>query len=134
MPVPLVNSVKTSRQLTYRESKQRNPSEPSALLCSSDGVVLLENPRGDNRLDLDSLKRVSSSIFGTSAAQLRLFDGATGESCFFFTALQTSNVADLQKKKKKILPKSHCLCSGLHMTMAFFFETGSWLFLLDCST
>ncbi|XP_075881437.1 isoleucine--tRNA ligase, cytoplasmic isoform X2 [Nelusetta ayraudi] len=42
-----------------------------------DGVVLLENPRGDNRLDLDSLKRVSSSIFGTIGAQLRLFNGAT---------------------------------------------------------
>lgn len=69
------------------------------LLCSSDGVVLLENPRGDNRLDLDSLKRVSSSIFGTIAAQLRLFNGATGESCFLLltrTSPQPSNVTDLQ--------------------------------------
>uniref|UniRef100_A0A671U4L8 Isoleucine--tRNA ligase, cytoplasmic n=1 Tax=Sparus aurata TaxID=8175 RepID=A0A671U4L8_SPAAU len=39
------------------------------------GVVLLENPKGDNRLDLDKLKRVSSSIFGTNNTPLRFFNG-----------------------------------------------------------
>ncbi|XP_073324245.1 isoleucine--tRNA ligase, cytoplasmic [Pagrus major] len=42
-----------------------------------EGVVLLENPKGDNRLDLDKLKRVSSSIFGTNNTQLRFFNGGT---------------------------------------------------------
>uniref|UniRef100_A0A8C6U5K6 Isoleucine--tRNA ligase, cytoplasmic n=1 Tax=Neogobius melanostomus TaxID=47308 RepID=A0A8C6U5K6_9GOBI len=38
------------------------------------GVVLLENPKGDNRLDLDKLKRVCGSIFGTNS-NIRLFNG-----------------------------------------------------------
>uniref|UniRef100_A0AAQ5XS02 isoleucine--tRNA ligase n=1 Tax=Amphiprion ocellaris TaxID=80972 RepID=A0AAQ5XS02_AMPOC len=41
------------------------------------GVVLLENPKGDNRLDLDKLKKVCSSIFGTNNTQLRVFNGGT---------------------------------------------------------
>uniref|UniRef100_A0A8C4EU15 Isoleucine--tRNA ligase, cytoplasmic n=1 Tax=Dicentrarchus labrax TaxID=13489 RepID=A0A8C4EU15_DICLA len=41
------------------------------------GVVLLENPKGDNRLNLDKLKKVSRSIFGTNNSQLRFFNGAT---------------------------------------------------------
>ncbi|XP_032368663.1 isoleucine--tRNA ligase, cytoplasmic [Etheostoma spectabile] len=42
-----------------------------------EGVVLLENPKGDNQLDLDKLKRVCSSIFGTNNTQLRFFNGGT---------------------------------------------------------
>uniref|UniRef100_A0A8C6U210 Isoleucine--tRNA ligase, cytoplasmic n=1 Tax=Neogobius melanostomus TaxID=47308 RepID=A0A8C6U210_9GOBI len=38
-----------------------------------EGVVLLENPKGDNRLDLDKLKRVCGSIFGTNS-NIRLFN------------------------------------------------------------
>ncbi|XP_061688549.1 isoleucine--tRNA ligase, cytoplasmic [Syngnathoides biaculeatus] len=39
-----------------------------------DGVVLLENPKGDNGLDMDKLKIVCSSIFGINNAKLRLFN------------------------------------------------------------
>ncbi|KAI4827855.1 hypothetical protein KUCAC02_031221, partial [Chaenocephalus aceratus] len=42
-----------------------------------EGVVLLENPKGDNRLDLDKLKKVCSSIFGTNNTQLRFFNSGT---------------------------------------------------------
>uniref|UniRef100_A0A3P8S6N3 Isoleucine--tRNA ligase, cytoplasmic n=1 Tax=Amphiprion percula TaxID=161767 RepID=A0A3P8S6N3_AMPPE len=42
-----------------------------------EGVVLLENPKGDNRLDLDKLKKVCSSIFGTNNTQLRVFNAGT---------------------------------------------------------
>uniref|UniRef100_A0A8C2YZI2 Isoleucine--tRNA ligase, cytoplasmic n=1 Tax=Cyclopterus lumpus TaxID=8103 RepID=A0A8C2YZI2_CYCLU len=42
-----------------------------------EGVVLLENPKGDNRLNLDKLKKVCSSIFGTDNTQLTLFNGGT---------------------------------------------------------
>ncbi|XP_078104974.1 isoleucine--tRNA ligase, cytoplasmic [Sander vitreus] len=42
-----------------------------------EGVVLLENPKGDNRLDLDKLKRMCSGIFGTNNTQLRFFNGGT---------------------------------------------------------
>ncbi|XP_034724787.1 isoleucine--tRNA ligase, cytoplasmic [Etheostoma cragini] len=42
-----------------------------------EGVVLLENPKGDNQVDLDKLKRVCSSIFGTNNTQLRFFNGET---------------------------------------------------------
>uniref|UniRef100_A0A3Q3WFY6 Isoleucine--tRNA ligase, cytoplasmic n=1 Tax=Mola mola TaxID=94237 RepID=A0A3Q3WFY6_MOLML len=45
------------------------------------GSLLLANPKGDNRLDLDMLKKVSSSIFGTDNTQLRFFSGGTGENC-----------------------------------------------------
>uniref|UniRef100_A0A3Q2QRD1 Isoleucine--tRNA ligase, cytoplasmic n=2 Tax=Fundulus heteroclitus TaxID=8078 RepID=A0A3Q2QRD1_FUNHE len=38
-----------------------------------EGVVLLENPKGDNRLDLDKLRKVCSSIFGINNTQLRFF-------------------------------------------------------------
>ncbi|XP_016892283.1 isoleucine--tRNA ligase, cytoplasmic [Cynoglossus semilaevis] len=42
-----------------------------------EGVVLLENPKGDNRLTVDKLKVVCSSIFGSNNTQLRLFNGET---------------------------------------------------------
>lgn len=43
----------------------------------------MENPKGDNRLDLDKLKRVSSSIFGTNNTPLRFFNGGAGENWFW---------------------------------------------------
>lgn len=49
------------------------------LVSCSEGVVLLENPKGDNRLDLDKLKKVCSSIFGTNNTQLRFFNSGTGK-------------------------------------------------------
>ncbi|XP_061639689.1 isoleucine--tRNA ligase, cytoplasmic [Phyllopteryx taeniolatus] len=39
-----------------------------------DGVVLLENPKGDNGLDVAKLKIVCGSIFGTNNAKLKLFN------------------------------------------------------------
>lgn len=42
-----------------------------------EGVVLLENPKGDNRLDLDKLKKACSSIFGTNNTQLKFFSDGT---------------------------------------------------------
>ncbi|XP_045932219.1 isoleucine--tRNA ligase, cytoplasmic [Micropterus dolomieu] len=42
-----------------------------------EGVVLLENPKGDNRLNLDKLKNVCSSIFGTNNTRLRFFNNGT---------------------------------------------------------
>uniref|UniRef100_A0A8C9Z7Q2 Isoleucine--tRNA ligase, cytoplasmic n=1 Tax=Sander lucioperca TaxID=283035 RepID=A0A8C9Z7Q2_SANLU len=58
------------------------------------GVVLLENPKGDNRLDLDKLKRVCSSIFGTNNTQLRFFNA---------DELTLSNKMDLQALSGKTL-------------------------------
>ncbi|XP_068599073.1 isoleucine--tRNA ligase, cytoplasmic [Brachionichthys hirsutus] len=42
-----------------------------------EGVILLENPKADNRLDLDKMQRVSSTIFEISGTQLRFFNGET---------------------------------------------------------
>ncbi|KAF6738823.1 Isoleucine--tRNA ligase, cytoplasmic [Oryzias melastigma] len=42
-----------------------------------EGVILLENPKGDNRLDLDRLQTVCSSVFGTNNSRLRFFNGGT---------------------------------------------------------
>ncbi|KAF3690036.1 Isoleucine--tRNA ligase, cytoplasmic [Channa argus] len=44
---------------------------------NQEGVVLLENPKGDNRLDVDKLKKVCRSIFGTNDTQLKYFNGGT---------------------------------------------------------
>ncbi|XP_061583415.1 isoleucine--tRNA ligase, cytoplasmic [Cololabis saira] len=40
-----------------------------------EGVVLLENPKGDNCVDLEKLRKVCSSIFGTNNTQLRFYSG-----------------------------------------------------------
>ncbi|TRY85093.1 hypothetical protein DNTS_023042 [Danionella cerebrum] len=45
-----------------------------------EGVVLLENPRGDNRLDLEQLKRVCCSVFGLNGPPLSIFHGSTALS------------------------------------------------------
>ncbi|KAF7668411.1 hypothetical protein LDENG_00011060 [Lucifuga dentata] len=42
-----------------------------------DGVVLLENPKGDNRVNVDKLKQVCKSVFGTNNTELRFFSGGT---------------------------------------------------------
>ncbi|KAF3816043.1 hypothetical protein GH733_016148 [Mirounga leonina] len=41
------------------------------------GVLLLENPKGDNRLDLLKLKSVITSIFGVKNTELAVLHGAT---------------------------------------------------------
>uniref|UniRef100_A0A8C4M7P8 isoleucine--tRNA ligase n=1 Tax=Equus asinus asinus TaxID=83772 RepID=A0A8C4M7P8_EQUAS len=41
------------------------------------GVLLLENPKGDNRLDLLKLKSVVTSIFGVKTTRLAVFHGET---------------------------------------------------------
>lgn len=40
-------------------------------------MLLLENPKGDNRLDLLKLKSVVSSVFGVDTAELAIFHGDT---------------------------------------------------------
>ncbi|KAM5228093.1 isoleucine--tRNA ligase, cytoplasmic isoform 8-T8 [Ctenodactylus gundi] len=42
------------------------------------GVLLLENPKGDNKLDLLKLKSVVTSIFGVKNTKLTVFHGETG--------------------------------------------------------
>lgn len=42
------------------------------------GVLLLENPKGDNRLDLLKLKSVVTSVFGVKNRELAVFHGETG--------------------------------------------------------
>lgn len=41
------------------------------------GVLLLENPKGENRLDLLKLKSVVTSIFGVKTTELAVFHGGT---------------------------------------------------------
>lgn len=40
--------------------------------------MLLENPKGDNRLDLLKLKSIVNSIFGVKNMELAVFHGETG--------------------------------------------------------
>ena len=40
--------------------------------------MLLENPKGDNRLDLLKLKSVITSIFGVKNTELAVLHGETG--------------------------------------------------------
>ncbi|XP_029990139.1 isoleucine--tRNA ligase, cytoplasmic isoform X2 [Sphaeramia orbicularis] len=58
-----------------------------------EGVVLLENPKGDNRLDVNKMERVCSSIFGTNNTKLRFFNGTT----------ELTNKTDLQSLSGKTL-------------------------------
>uniref|UniRef100_A0A1A7Y5T2 Isoleucine--tRNA ligase, cytoplasmic n=1 Tax=Iconisemion striatum TaxID=60296 RepID=A0A1A7Y5T2_9TELE len=58
-----------------------------------EGVVLLENPKGDNRLDLNKLKNACRSIFGTNNTPLRFFSGGT----------ELSSKTDLQSLSGKTL-------------------------------
>lgn len=48
-------------------------------MCFSEGVVLLENPKGDNILDVERLKTVCCSVFGLNGAPVAIFNGKTGE-------------------------------------------------------
>ncbi|KAM5227764.1 LOW QUALITY PROTEIN: isoleucine--tRNA ligase, cytoplasmic-like [Ctenodactylus gundi] len=45
--------------------------------CEQGGVLLLENPKGDNKLDLLKLKSVVTSIFGVKNTKLTVFHGET---------------------------------------------------------
>ncbi|XP_036387255.1 isoleucine--tRNA ligase, cytoplasmic [Megalops cyprinoides] len=42
-----------------------------------EGVILLENPKGDNKLDVDRLKVVCASVFGLQNTRLSVFNGKT---------------------------------------------------------
>ncbi|XP_076866164.1 isoleucine--tRNA ligase, cytoplasmic isoform X2 [Brachyhypopomus gauderio] len=42
-----------------------------------EGVILLENPKGDNRLDLEKLKMVCHSVFQLNKGPLTVFSGTT---------------------------------------------------------
>lgn len=51
-----------------------------------EGVVLLENPKGDNKLNVEKLKTVCQSIFGQQNSSLAVFNGKnelTGKSDLF---------------------------------------------------
>lgn len=41
--------------------------------------MLLENPKGDNKLDVERLKIVCRSVFGLNGAPAAIFNGKTGE-------------------------------------------------------
>ena len=56
------------------------------ICCPTEGVVLLENPSGDNRLDMNKLREVCSSVFGTNGTPLSFFNGKT----------ELKNASDLQ--------------------------------------
>uniref|UniRef100_A0A8C8SK60 Isoleucine--tRNA ligase, cytoplasmic n=1 Tax=Pelusios castaneus TaxID=367368 RepID=A0A8C8SK60_9SAUR len=46
------------------------------------GVLLLENPKGDNKLDYTKLVDAVSCIFGLKNSKLAVFNGKTGKFCF----------------------------------------------------
>uniref|UniRef100_A0A8C7GK16 Isoleucine--tRNA ligase, cytoplasmic n=1 Tax=Oncorhynchus kisutch TaxID=8019 RepID=A0A8C7GK16_ONCKI len=46
-----------------------------------EGVVLLENPKGDICLDMAKLRQVCSSLFGLNNTTLCVFNGKTGKMC-----------------------------------------------------
>lgn len=67
-----------------------------------EGVVLLENPKGDNRADLGKLKKVCSSVFGTNS-NIRLFNGSS----------ELTSKTDLQSLSgKTLVATSAASCPG----------------------
>uniref|UniRef100_A0A3Q2UHY5 Isoleucine--tRNA ligase, cytoplasmic n=1 Tax=Fundulus heteroclitus TaxID=8078 RepID=A0A3Q2UHY5_FUNHE len=82
-PVPKTSSViieeKTQLkgsdlELTLVKGSSLPKSPPNGPACAYVNLTLLiGNPKGDNRLDLDKLRKVCSSIFGINNTQLRFF-------------------------------------------------------------
>ncbi len=62
----------------------------SPFMLVSEGVVLLENPKGDDILDVERLKTVCCSVFGLNGAPLTIFNGKTGEKHH----LKTQNIPE----------------------------------------
>lgn len=52
----------------------------------SEGMVLLENPKGDNKLDVEKLKMVCRTIFNLNNTPLAIFNEATGKTGLFTVA------------------------------------------------
>lgn len=50
----------------------------------SEGMVLLENPKGENKLDVEKLKMVCRIIFQLNNAPLAVFNETTGKTGFSF--------------------------------------------------
>uniref|UniRef100_A0A8C6U3S5 Isoleucine--tRNA ligase, cytoplasmic n=1 Tax=Neogobius melanostomus TaxID=47308 RepID=A0A8C6U3S5_9GOBI len=95
-----------------------------------EGVVLLENPKGDNRLDLDKLKRVCGSIFGTNS-NIRLFNGGSGK-------IELNNLQSLSGKTLVATSASSCpgsvsgdslLCPYVNLMLCNTGEVGTLLLL-----
>jgi len=49
------------------------------LILVLDGVLLLENPKGDNTLNFSGLVDAVSCIFGLKNSKLSVFNGKTGK-------------------------------------------------------
>ncbi|XP_062400716.1 isoleucine--tRNA ligase, cytoplasmic [Sardina pilchardus] len=61
-----------------------------------EGVVLLENPKGDNKLNVEKLKTVCQSIFGQQNSSFAVFNGKnelTGKSDLFALSGKTLDVS-----------------------------------------
>ncbi|KAJ6668399.1 hypothetical protein lerEdw1_015776 [Lerista edwardsae] len=50
---------------------------PLLMLLSTDGMVLLENPKGDNKLDFTKLVNAISGIFGVETSKIAVFNEKT---------------------------------------------------------
>lgn len=72
----------------------------------ADGVVLLENPKGDNGLDVDKLKIVCGSIFETNNAKLKLFHEGKGEQRV--AILKTAPMRTLYVDRQCSSPLQNC--------------------------
>ncbi|KAJ3601900.1 hypothetical protein NHX12_029661, partial [Muraenolepis orangiensis] len=94
-PVPKTASVIVEEKTQLKGSDL----ELTIVKCSSaprvplKGMVLLENPRGDDKMDMDKLRRVSSSVFGTNHTQLSFFSGKN----------ELTNTSDLHSLSGKTL-------------------------------
>uniref|UniRef100_A0A3B3CKW7 Isoleucine--tRNA ligase, cytoplasmic n=1 Tax=Oryzias melastigma TaxID=30732 RepID=A0A3B3CKW7_ORYME len=62
-------------ELTIVKGSSVHQASLNGPACAIPTLFLLKNPKGDNRLDLDRLQTVCSSVFGTNNSRLRFFNG-----------------------------------------------------------
>uniref|UniRef100_A0A4W5MVK0 Isoleucine--tRNA ligase cytoplasmic ubiquitin-like domain-containing protein n=1 Tax=Hucho hucho TaxID=62062 RepID=A0A4W5MVK0_9TELE len=80
-PVPKGSSVIVQEKTALIKEVTKNPMGLHFffVLSLSEGVVLLENPKGDTCLDMAKLRQVCSSLFGLNNTKLCVFNELTGK-------------------------------------------------------
>uniref|UniRef100_A0A673MJ21 Isoleucine--tRNA ligase, cytoplasmic n=1 Tax=Sinocyclocheilus rhinocerous TaxID=307959 RepID=A0A673MJ21_9TELE len=89
LEITIVRGSSVSRALLTTAACAYVNLRPSPFMFLSEGVVLLENPKGDDTLDVERLKTVCCSVFGLNGAPLTIFNGKTGEKDHLQTDLMS---------------------------------------------
>ncbi|XP_030632360.1 isoleucine--tRNA ligase, cytoplasmic [Chanos chanos] len=84
-----------------------------------EGAILLENPRGDNKMDTDKLKMVCRSIFGVNNTELAVFQGKTEvtRSCGLFSLKGKTLVVSSGAKPNNVPSSDTLVCPYINLQL-----------------